>query len=92
MGFFSRLFGEEKGPRCNSCRKVVGDRDYIISKQSYLVQVGLSQQARKIENKQGYVCNGCGNIYCKTCLEKRVSNPQTGATCPACGGSFRYLP
>jgi hypothetical protein len=38
------------------------------------------------------VCQKCGNLYCKVCLEKRVANPQQGAACPSCGGPFGYLP
>ena len=92
MGFLDRILGKEQGPRCVSCHQKVEGRDRIMMSQSIAVQAGLSHKAREAEKHQGYVCRGCGNLYCKSCLESRVSDPQRGASCPNCGGSFGYLP
>lgn len=92
MGVLSKLFGKEQGPKCTNCRKKVEGRDSLMASQSIAVQAGLSQRARDLEKNQGYACNNCGNLYCKTCLERHVVSPQKGAMCPNCGGSFGYLP
>ncbi len=92
MGFFSQLFGKEQGPKCKSCKKTVVGRDSLMATQSYAIQAGLAQRARELEKTQAYVCKNCGNLYCKACLEKHVSDSQQGAMCPGCGGSFAYLP
>jgi hypothetical protein len=92
MGFFRRLFQKETGPKCKRCGKKVEGRDNLMASQFYAIQAGLTQNAREMEKSQGYVCKNCGDLYCKVCLETRVSNPQQGATCPGCGGFFEYLP
>jgi len=91
MGFFGNLFGKGQGQKCVSCKRKVQGRDSLMASQSVAIQAGLSQHARDLGKNQGYVCSVCGRIYCKTCLEKHVLNPQRGAVCPACGGSFVYL-
>lgn len=78
-------------PRCSSCGKKTQGRDALMAAQSYAVQAGLTQHARDLEKQQGYVCKSCGSLFCKSCLEGRVTSPQTGASCPRCGGSFGYL-
>ena len=92
MGFFKRSTASGQYPKCISCRRQVEGWDSLLASQTIAVQAGLSQRARNMEKNQGYVCQSCGNLYCKACLEKHVVNPQRGAACPNCGGSFGYLP
>jgi hypothetical protein len=83
---------EGKRVRCRACRKRVEGLDALMASQVRAVRAGLTQKARDMEKDQGYVCQSCANIYCKVCLEGRIINPQAGASCPDCGGSFGYLP
>lgn len=82
----------ERRIRCMACSTRVEGRDALMASQVRAVQVGLTQKARDMEKNQGYVCQNCANVYCKACLEGHVINPQAGASCPNCGGSFGYLP
>ncbi len=77
---------------CMGCSRKVEGRDALMSSQAIAIQAGLTQRARDMEKNQGYMCLNCNNVYCKGCLEGRVINPQTGASCPNCGGSCGYLP
>ncbi|MFM6760777.1 MAG: hypothetical protein ACKPKE_20455 [Microcystis panniformis] len=77
--------------KCMSCGRMLEGFDSLTASQSRAVIAGLSQQSRDLEKNQGYVCRNCGNIYCRVCLERYVFNPQKGASCPNCGGSFGYL-
>lgn len=80
------------GPVCMTCGKRTEGRDSLMASQSNAVQAGLIQSAADMEKHQGYLCQSCGNVYCKTCLSRHDASLQSGVACPGCGGAFGYLP
>jgi hypothetical protein len=48
--------------------------------------------AHELENRKGFECTGCGNIYCMGCLLVAApALPNGGKGCIACGKTFRRL-
>ncbi|GEM_PF-1855435 len=89
----SPVGGQRKvGYSCAWCGQELLTNDQVMLDQSLLVQVGLAEEARKLELRTGYQCISCGKRYCKQCLEIRAfPNLAGGRACPYCGGDFRYM-
>jgi hypothetical protein len=79
--------------RCTTCGVITLPAWDVVSQQLQMVQAGLADSARAIENQEGYRCQGCEKVYCKGCLERTAPlKPGGGRLCPACGGSFGRVP